>query len=164
MRTKKIVLVGIVLSFAALMAFATACKKEPTPNQNSNPNTPNQTHYPDTVYVPWDWNPSPIILPNMDTINFYAKIPEVKKIIMVLEPMSDERKRDLARASPQRFNRVTDSLIVRDNAARGKGEGRGDIYTSNFLPNNIIGGAGMHDSTRYKLEIMGYHVKKFYGH
>ena len=80
MRTKKIVLVGIVLSFAALMAFATACKKAPTPNQPNQP-TDTVTQWRDWT-IDWDWRNAP----DRNLIRQYAADPSTRMIILNLLP------------------------------------------------------------------------------
>ena len=84
--------IGKVLSLAGLMALANACGKDPEPTPTPTPEpTQIEPTYPDTVYVPFEWNMEnhnidPAKNPNIDTIRFYATKPQVKKIVMLLLP------------------------------------------------------------------------------
>lgn len=78
MRKQKI---NHVLLLAALMAFATACKKEPTPNQNSNQPTDTVTQWRDWT-IDWDWRNAP----DKNLIKQYAADPSTRMIILNLLP------------------------------------------------------------------------------
>ena len=131
----KVIQYAAVLFLAALMAFATACKKEPTPNQNSNPNTPNQTHYPDTVYVPFEWtrenqNIDPLKNPNMDTIRFYASKSQVKKIVMVLLPTDNNY---MTGWTWRPYKRARDTLYKRYDICPEKVCARGEMTADRYV-------------------------------
>ena len=66
-----------VLFLAALMALATACKKDPTPNHPTNPVTPNDTTTPiiptREIVIHWDWDAGIGLAPPKDSIKYYTK-------------------------------------------------------------------------------------------
>ena len=70
-----------VLLLAALMAFATACKKAPTPNQNPNQPTDTVTQWRDWT-IDWDWGTSI----GVDLVKQYAADPSTRMIILNLLP------------------------------------------------------------------------------
>lgn len=77
MRKQKI---NRVLLLAALMAFATACKKAPTPNQPNQP-TDTVTQWRDWT-IDWDWRNTP----DLNLVKQYAADPSTRMIILNLLP------------------------------------------------------------------------------
>ena len=77
MRKQKI---NRVLLLAALMAFVTACKKAPTPNQPNQP-TDTVTQWRDWT-IDWDWRNTP----DLNLVKQYAADPSTRMIILNLLP------------------------------------------------------------------------------
>ena len=150
-----------ILSLAALMAIATACKKDPTPTPNPNQNptdtiTPHtEPTYPDTVYVPFEWNYAnqnidPAKNPNMDTIRFYASKPQVKKIIMVLLPPPDDDGIGYNYSSGwvwRPFKRARDTLYQRYYICPEKVCAKGKLTASQYVSDSMSYGCRRSDST-----------------
>lgn len=87
-----------VLFLAALMALATACKKDPTPEPTPTPNHPTDTVTPvDTttpiiptreIVVHWDWDAGIGWAPPKDSIKYYTKQADVKIVDINLIDMN----------------------------------------------------------------------------
>lgn len=155
-----------VLFLAALMALATACKKDPTPEPEPTPNQPTDTvtpivpepTYPDTIYVPFQWE---IIRPNMDTIKFYANKDGVKTILMDMAPLSYEQQLAMTSCPWQAYKAETDSLYERYNISPNKVRARGDLYVNNFLSESVPWWPGIMPVDSARLAALGITLHKF---
>lgn len=135
---------AVAFFLVALLALANACHKDPTPSpDNPNSNDTTQTIYPDTIFVPFEWD---IARPNMDTIRFYAGKPGVKVILMDMAPIPYAQQLYMAGWTWRKYNAETDSLYKRYDIAPDQVRARGDLYVSNFLT----------ESTQYWPGIMPY--------
>ncbi len=150
-----------ILSLSALMAFLGACQKDPTPQPQPEP-TPTDTvqpivpHYPDTVYVPFEFRPAIVEAnPNMDTIKFYADKPDVKKIIMDLQPMDTTFTFGWGWRA---FDRARDTLQSRIDIAPDKVCGRGTIFVKDVIPDSLHNIPGLPHGDSIALSNMGFKI------
>lgn len=152
----------------ALMAFLAACHKDPTPTPQPNPDQPTDTitpiipHYPDTVYVPFEFKPAiPGAMPNIDTIKFYSNKP-VKAIVMDLAPMDSLYEYGLATGWTWRaFKKVCDTVYNRYYIAPDKIRGRGEIIVPDLLPDSVNYQPGAHESDISALTRLGFTWRKW---
>ncbi|MBR5082280.1 MAG: hypothetical protein IKX35_07570 [Bacteroidales bacterium] len=152
----------MILSLAALMALAAACHKDPSPEPNPNhptdtinPVVPEPT-YPDTVYVPFEFAPAIFEKnPNMDTIRFYADKPNVKKIIMDLEPMDSLY---TSGCTWRAYDKEVDTLQKRIDIAPYKVIGRGTFIVERIIPDSITNTGGMPKRDSTALHNMGFDI------
>lgn len=155
-----------VLSLAALMALATACKKDPTPEPQPTPNQPTDTvtpivpepTYPDTIYVPWQWG---FTRPNMDTVKFYANKSSVKTILMDMAPIPYEQQLAMTSYAWIDYKMETDSLYKRYDIAPHKVRARGDLYVNNFLSESTPWWPGIMPTDSARLAALGITLHKF---
>ncbi len=104
-----------ILTLAALMAIATACKKDPTPEPEPEP-------WREAV-VPWMWGGGMGLVPPKDSIAFYANDPTVKYVyIYILQADTYGTTWE-----PRNFKKARDSLQTRIDIAPNKVRGRGLI-------------------------------------
>ena len=79
-----------ILTLAALMAIATACKKDPTPEPN--PNHPTDTINPVVptreIVIHWNWDAGIGFAPPKDSIKYYANQADVRIIDINLIDMN----------------------------------------------------------------------------
>ena len=155
-----------VLSLAALMALATACKKDPTPEPQPTPNQPTDTvtpivpepTYPDTIYVPFEWR---LTKPNIDTIKFYSDKNDVKIILMDMAPIPYEQQLAMTSCPWQVYQAETDSLYKRYDIAPHKVRARGDLYVNNFLSESTPWWPGIMPVDSARLATLGITLHKF---
>ncbi|MBQ6027869.1 MAG: hypothetical protein IJL21_04955 [Alphaproteobacteria bacterium] len=156
-----------VLFLAALMALATACKKDPSPEPTPNhptdtitPAVPQDTIVPTReIVIPWCWSASNGLAPNMDTIRFYAIDPTVKSIFIHLIPGHETT------WEPIRYNRAHDSLQLRINIDTSKVHGRGDVKVgrdgAHISPDTLTTKFGMWEPDSLWFANHGWRVSRF---
>lgn len=123
-----------VLLLAALMALATACKKDPTPTPQPTPNQPTDTITPvDTtnihkkIVLIWDWYYDGVA-PNRDTVKYYANRSDFDTIILMPDSTSELSNRATRGFNTWNFHRARDTLQKCINFAPNKVRGYGKIY------------------------------------
>jgi len=111
-----------VLFLAALMALATACKKDPTPEP-----TPTNMHK--KIVLIWDWYYDGRA-PNRDTVKYYANRPDVDSVIMVPDSTSELSNNVASVYTTWHYHRARDTLQKCINFAPKKVKGGGSIKVS----------------------------------
>lgn len=165
--TYKVIRHTAVLFLAALMALATACKKDPTPEPQPTPNQPTDTvtpivpepTYPDTIYVPFEWR---LTKPNIDTIKFYSDKNDVKIILMDMAPIPYEQQLAMTSCPWQVYQAETDSLYKRYDIAPHKVRARGDLYVNNFLSESTQWWPGIMPIDSARLAHLGIVLHEFH--
>lgn len=140
----------VVLLLAALMAMATACHKdptpEPTPNHPTDTVTPNDTtNMHKKIIVLWDWERD--FVPSRNTIYNYADRNDVDSVIMMPDTLSYASNNHARRFDPALFHLARQYLEEYIDYNPQKIKGGGIIYV------NPIGGA--HLSFDYMADTCG---------
>lgn len=117
-----------ILTLAALMAIATACKKDPTPEPTPNHPTDTINMHKKIVLI-WDWYYDGVA-PNRDTVKYYANRPDVDSIIMMPDPNSEMSNRVTRVYNTWDFHLARDTLQKRINFAPNKIKGKGTIHVN----------------------------------
>lgn len=143
-----------VLFLAALMALATACKKDPTPEPEPEP-------WREAV-VPWMWGAGDGLVPPKDTIAFYTNDPTVKYVyihIMQVNTMGSTWE-------PRDFKKARDSLQTRIDINPDKVRGRGIVKVgrdgAHIHPDTLTKKYGMWEPDSAWFTKNGWRVGRFF--
>lgn len=141
--TYKVIQHTAVLCLAALMALATACKKDP--NGTNNTNEPTRE-----VVIDWDWDQCVGLAPSKEMIKNETDKPDVKTVFINFNEMN------VTNLSPANFHRARDTLQTRIDINPTKVRGMGTLYVNSIngahLPNcteHDISGMSLVDSIWY---------------
>ena len=149
-----------MLSLSALMAFLSACGKDPVPQPTPEP-TPTDTISPtDTVpqIIPtkeitiyWDWDANIGWAPTKDSIKYYTDQDSVKTVdINIIGRKGLGFPVNTSGCSAGAFHRARDTLQTRIDIAPSKIKLSGTILIHKTLPNHDAGqepGMAIYDST-----------------
>ena len=165
----KVIQYAAVLFLAALMALATACKKDPTPEPQPTPNQPTDTVTPvDTttqivptreIVIPWCWSADNGLAPNVDTVRRYAMDPTVAYVFIHLIPGHETT------WEPPIYKRARDSLQLCIDVDKNKVRGRGEVKVgrdgAHIHPDTLTKKFGMWEPDSLWFSNCGWKVKRF---
>lgn len=141
-----------ILLLLVLVVVASSCNKTPEPTPEPEPTH----HYPETIYVPFEFRPAIVEAnPNMDTIKFYADKPDVKTIIMDLQPMDTTFTFGWGWRA---FDKARDTLQSRIDIAPDKVCGRGTIFVKDVIPDSLHNIPGLPRGDSIAFSNMGFKI------
>lgn len=111
-----------ILTLAALMAIATACKKDPSPEP-----TPTDMHK--KIVLLWDWYFDGAG-PRRDTVKYYADSPMYDTILLIPDSTSVLSEYSSRSYTTWNFHRARDTLQKSINFAPHKIRGAGTIHVN----------------------------------
>lgn len=169
MKRKQYYNLGRVLILVGIMAIATACHKVPTPEPTPNyptdtipPIVPQDTIIPTReIVIPWSWDSGDGLAPQKDTIEFYAKDPTVKKVIIYLICIHTAE----STLEPKHYRKARDTLQTRIDIDSTKVTGRGEVKVgrdgAQIHPDTLTKKYGMWITDSLWFTKHGWHVKRY---
>ena len=142
-----------ILTLAALMAIATACKKDPTPEPEPEP-----LH---DVVIDWDWGQGMGLAPSKEMIKNETDKKDVRAVFI------NFNETNVTNWSPANFHKARDTLQTRIDIAPNKVRGSGTICVNSrngaHMPTYTeteISGMSIYDSIWFTAH--GWNVRRLY--